>query len=71
MMPRSLISFLGAILDNKRKFTAKLHIIKGYMSNSAVHAPFYLDSSGSLKLKRIKHLKHVNKESEYASFSLM
>lgn len=53
MMPRILISFLGAILDNKNKFIAKLHIIKGYMSNSAVHAPFYLDCGGSLKLKEL------------------
>lgn len=53
MMPRILISFLGAILDNKNKFTANLHIIKGYMSNSAVHVPFYPDCSGSLKLKEL------------------
>lgn len=52
-MPRILISFLGAISDHKNKFTAKLHIIKGYVSDSAVHAPFYLDCSGSLKLKEL------------------
>lgn len=68
-MPRILILFLGAILDNKNTFTAKLHIIKAYMSNSAVHAPFYLDCGRSLKLK--EHLKHVDKKSKYVSFSLM
>lgn len=61
---------LGAILHNKNKFTAKLQIIKGYMSNSAALAPFYLDW-WIIKRQRIKHLKRVNKEPEYVAFSLM